>query len=49
MVSDVGKVLISFTVLEVNDLKNTFSFLQKYISFFKLVFFDELVGNISKF
>ena len=49
MVSDVGEVLISFTMLEVNDLKNTLSFLQKYISFFILVFFDELIGNFSKF
>ena len=49
VIRDVGEILISLTVLEIDNLKYTLSLLQEHIGFLVLVFFDEFVGNVSKF
>ena len=48
-VCNIGEVSIPFAMFNVHYFQNTLCLLQEYICFFKLIFFNEFICNISEF
>ena len=49
VIGNVREVLVPLTVLQIDHLENTLSFLQKHVSLFVLVLFDEFIRDVRKF